>query len=45
MYELAILVPRVLSMSKFSTSLLKISASFSLLHIVLLLLFKIIDSL
>ena len=45
MYELAILLPRVLSMSNFSTSLLKISASFSLLHIVLLLLFKIIDSL
>ena len=49
MSELAILLARVLSISKFSSSLLKcflkISASSSLCLIVLLLLFKIIDSL
>ena len=49
MSELAILLARVLSISNFSTSLLKcllkISASSSLLLIVWLLLFKIIDSL
>ena len=48
MSELAILLARVLSIPKFTTSLLKclfkISASSSLLLIVLLLLFKIIDS-
>ena len=49
MSELAILMARVLSIFKFSKSLLKcllkISASSSLLLIVLFLLFKIIDSL
>ena len=49
MSELAILLARVSSISKFSTILLKcfleISASSSLLLIVLLLLFKIMDSL
>ena len=49
MPELAILLARTLSISTFSTSLLKslfqISAKFSLLLIVLLLAFKIIDSL